>query len=225
MPSILAGRDLKSKGTWLGVSKSGKIAAVTNFRDPASQKENAPSRGLLVSNYLSGKESPKSYLEHIKTIGHLYNGFNLIIGDGSELYHYSNKGNDIQRVEPGLYGLSNHLLDTPWPKVEKGKTDFQAMLAVKKEINLEDIFKILSDRSYPPDDKLPDTGVGLERERLLSSIFITSEDYGTHSSSIVLMEKTGKITFVERTFISEGIRTVDHKTREFSIDKPAGFDK
>lgn len=217
VPAILAGCDLKSKGTWLGVSRSGKIAAVTNFRDPASQKENAPSRGLLVSNFLAGKESPQSYLEHVKTIAQMYNGFNLIAGDESGLYYYSNKGNDIQRIEPGLHGLSNHLLDTPWPKVEKGKADFQTVLAGQGEIILEDIFRILSDRSYPPDDELPDTGVGLERERLLSSIFITSADYGTHSSSIVLMERTGKITFVERTFVSEGSKKINPQTRKFSI--------
>ena len=215
-PSILAGRDLKSKGTWLGVSRSSKIAAVTNFRDPASQKENAPSRGLLVSNFLAGKESPKSYLAQVKTIGHLYNGFNLIVGNGSELYYYSNRGGDFQRMESGLHGISNHLLDTPWPKLEKGKADFQTMLAGKK-INIENIFSILGDRSYPPDDKLPDTGVGLERERLLSSIFITSKDYGTHSSSIVLMKRTGEITFIERTFVSEGARAVNPETRKLKL--------
>ena len=217
MPQILAGRDLKGSGTWLGVTRSGRIAALTNFRDPASIKEQAPSRGLLVSNYLGGSQSPQDYLEQIKSAGHAYNGFNLLIGDQKELYYYSNIKNEIQKIKPGLYGVSNHVLDTPWPKVEKGKADFKALIEEKKTIKPEDIFNILNNRSRPADDKLPHTGVSLEWERMLSAMFITSDEYGTRSSSAILIEKTGRLTFAERTFIPRSSGSIKRHTDKFSF--------
>ncbi|OEU65721.1 MAG: hypothetical protein BBJ57_10125 [Desulfobacterales bacterium PC51MH44] len=219
-PDILAGRDLKHNGTWLGVTRTGRFAAITNFREPAFQISNAPSRGLLVRDFLAAKDSPKSYLEYVKSIGHKHNGFNLLVGDRSELFYYSNRGNNIQRLKPGLYGLSNHLLDTPWPKITKGKSDLEKLLVSNEKIELEDIFSILKDKSYPPDNMLPDTGVGLGWERILSPLFITSKFYGTRSSSIVLMERNGKITFVERTFIPDGEVLREPKTRKFSFNIP-----
>lgn len=216
-PNILAGRDLLSHGTWLGITRTGRISAITNYRDPASQKINAPSRGLLVSSFLAGNESSTSYFEYIKKIGHKYNGFNMLIGKGPELFYYSNVTNRIKTLKPGLYGLSNHLIDTPWPKVEQGKAALKAALSAKKQINLEDIFTILKNSVYPPDNMLPDTGIGLERERILSPLFVTSIDYGTRSSSIILIERTGKVTFAERTFILEDPNTIEHKTLKFSF--------
>lgn len=216
-PDILAGRDLKHNGTWLGITRTGRIAAITNFREPAVRIANAPSRGFLVSDFLASKESPKSYLEHVKSMGHRYNGFNLLVGDMSGLLYYSNRGDSIQRIKPGMYGLSNHLLDTPWPKVEKGKADLGRLIVDKEKINPEDIFGILKDGSYPPDSTLPDTGVGYKWECILSSLFITSRFYGTHSSSIILMERNGKITFMERTFVSDGAVSFEPKTRKFSL--------
>jgi len=218
MPQILAGRDLKDSGTWLGVTRSGRIAALTNFRDPASIKEQAPSRGLLVSNYLEGNQAPQDYLEQIKSAGQVYNGFNLLTGDKNELYYYSNINNEIQKIKPGLYGVSNHLLDTPWPKVEKGKADFKALIEEKKTIKPEDIFNVLNNRSRPADDKLPHTGVSLEWERMLAAIFITSKEYGTRSSSAILMEKTGRLTFAERTFIPQSSGSIKPLTVKFSFD-------
>ncbi len=160
-PDVLAGRDLKGSGTWLGITESGRIAGITNFREPDLFKPDAPSRGLLISNYLTGTETPKIYLKHIKPTGHRYNGFNLILGDQSGLYYYSNKTNKIKEVKPGLYGLSNHLLDTPWPKVENGKAGLKKLLTGKNQIDTEDIFSLLSDRTFAPDDRLPDTGIGV----------------------------------------------------------------
>ena len=218
VPQILAGRDLRHNGTWLGITRSGRIAAITNFRDPVLQIADAPSRGFLVSDFLASKESPKSYLEHVKQIGHRYNGFNLFVGDKSELFYYSNRGNSIHRTKPGLYGVSNHLLDTPWPKVAKGKFNLKELLDKKEKINPEDIFNILKDGSFPPNNMLPDTGVGLGWERILSPLFITSRFYGTRSSSIVLMERSGRIKFWERTFISDGVVSREEKTRKFSFD-------
>jgi len=217
LSDILAGRDLKRSGVWLGVTRTGRIAAITNYREPFLQLENAPSRGLLVSNFLSGMESPKHYLDNIKTTGHRYNGFNLFVGDRSGLFYYSNKGNNIQKLKPGLYGLSNHLLDTPWPKIEKGKAALGALLEGGDKIDLEDVFHVLADRSYPPDDQLPDTGVDHDWERVLSPLFITSPSYGTRSSSVVVMERTGRVIFAERTFEPQQAESSENQTRIFNF--------
>jgi len=216
-PDILAGRDLKNQGTWFGLTRTGRISAITNFREQAPQNKNAPSRGLLVSNFSVGKESPKRYLEHVKTIGQRYNGFNLIVGDGAGLFYYSNRQNSIQQVSSGVYGLSNRFLDTPWPKVERGKAAFEALISNHAKILPEDIFRILEDQTHPPDDTLPDTGFDIDWERLLSPIFISSAFYGTRSSSIILMEKTGKTTFWERTFTPDASGAITHQTRKFSL--------
>ncbi len=216
-PDILGGQDLKHQGMWLGITRLGRFAAITNYRDPGPNIHNAPSRGYLVRDFLTGKASPNNYLEHVKSIGHQYNGYNLLVGDGSELYYYSNRGNDIKRLKPGMYGLSNHLIDTPWPKISKGKSDLENLLNGKEKINPEDIFNILRDGACPPDRMLPDTGVGLDWERILSPLFITSEFYGTRSSSIIFMERRGEVTFMERTFIPDSGVSKAEKTRKFSF--------
>jgi len=216
-PDILAGRDLKRSGGWLGVTRTGRIAAVTNYREPTRQSENAPSRGLLVSNFLEQLQSPEDYLSHIKTVGHQYNGFNLIVGDGTGLFYYSNKGTGIQKIQPGLYGLSNHLLNTSWPKVEKGTSALGALLDGRETVDIKNIFNLLNDNSYPPDDNLPDTGVGLDWERVLSPLFISSPLYGTRSSSVVLVDRSGRLTFAERTFDPYKPASSKAKTRTFSF--------
>ena len=216
-PDVLAGRDLKGTGTWLGITKNGRIAAITNFREPDLFKTNAPSRGLLVSDYLTGTRAPKTYLKHIKAIGQRYNGFNLILGDVSGLYYYSNKADKIKELKPGLYGLSNHLLDTPWPKVEKGKAGLKKILTGKKQINTEEIFSLLSDRTFAPDNRLPDTGIDLDWERMLSPLFIKSDIYGTRSSSIVLIDGSHEASLIERSFIPEARGSLQQKTREFNL--------
>ncbi len=216
-PAVLAGRDLKGKGPWLGITKNCRIAAITNFREPALFKPDAPSRGLLVSDYLTGTKTPEIYLKHIKTIGYRYNGFNLLLGDSNGLYYYSNKMDQIKELKPGLYGLSNHLLDTSWPKVEKGKTGLKKLLAGKKQINTEDIFSLLADRTFVPDDRLPDTGIGLKWEQILSSLFITSDIYGTRSSSIVLIDRSHEASLAERSFIPGKPGSVEQKTLNYNF--------
>ncbi len=216
-PDILGGLDLKHNGMWLGITRTGRLAAITNYRDPGLDMSNAPSRGFLVKEFLFGKESPQNYLQHIKSVGDQYNGFNLLVGDRTELFYYSNRGNRIQKIKPGTYGLSNHLLDTPWPKIAKGKDTLKRLLENNKKVNPENIFAMLRDGVFPPDDLLPDTGVDLEWERTLSPLFITSEIYGTRSSSIVLIERNGEITFMERTFIPDGGVSKAEKTRKFSF--------
>jgi uncharacterized protein with NRDE domain len=212
-PEVLAGRDLKGNGTWLGVTRSGRIAAVTNYRDAITHMQKAPSRGILVSNYLTGDALPLQYLKAVSNIDHTYNGFNLIAGDGSDLYYCSNRTTGIQKLQPGLYGISNHLLDTPWPKVSKGKAQLRAQLTGKEKMDVEKIWRVLADRSPALDTELPDTGVGVQWERILSPLFITSQDYGTRSSSIVLFERSGQITIMERIFLKSGNEIRKDQTR------------
>ena len=198
-PDLLAGRDLKAGGTWLGITRSGRLAAVTNYRDPASLKKEAPSRGQLVSDYLRGGESPEEYLQRLAPRAGRYNGFSLLVGDRSKLLCYSNRG-EMVRPEPGIHGMSNRLLDTPWPKVAEGKKALSALLQAEKGVPPEALFSLLADRTPPPDDRLPDTGVGLAWERLLSPLFIESPAYGTRSSTVLLIDRNGGVNFIERVF-------------------------
>ena len=199
MPAVLAGRDLTGGGTWFGITRNGRIAAVTNYRDPASHKHDVPSRGWLVRDFLTWQGKPAAYLKDVARRADQYNGFNLILGDMTRLYYFSHRGRLIELSE-GLYGLSNHLLDTPWPKVEKGKADLGRLLSGTENPLPEDIFNILSDQSRPDDDLLTDTGVGLEWERILSSIFITSPVYGTRSSTVLMIDRKGHVMLAERVF-------------------------
>jgi len=201
-PQVLAGIDLKEKGTWLGVTKGGKFAAITNYRDPASWKEAAPSRGGLVSGYLTGSLPAETYLKRLSARAARYNGFNLLLGDTRDIFVYSNRGS-LQKITPGIYGLSNRLLDTPWPKVRRGKKLLKAALD-KKGAELEEaLFGLLADRRVPPDDQLPETGVNLEWERMLSPMFIASPVYGTRSSTILLIGRNKRIKFMEKVYDGE----------------------
>ncbi len=216
-PEIIAGRDMKGNGTWFGVDRTGRFAAVTNYRDPAQNLPHAPTRGALVSDFITASETARTYMQKIASVGQHYNGFNLLIGDRSGVWYYSNRGNDIQKLKPGLFGISNHLIETPWPKVKKGKAQLQDLLSAQKDINYEDLLKILADQSVPPDKTLPDTGVGIEWERILSPLFITSKVYGTRSSSVLLVKRNGRVIFVERTFIPEANGAMKQETRKFSF--------
>ena len=196
---VIAGRDLQRGGTWLGIKKTGSIAMLTNYREPTPFGRNAPSRGWLVKDFLLSDYDPESYIEAITAKKDQYNGFNMIIGDIDRLFYFSNRG-EMCKLSPGLYGLSNRLLDTPWPKTERGKKAMESLLAGKDDPLPEEIFAILKDRSKPDDSELPDTGVGLKWERILSSIFITSPIYGTRSSSVIMIDRRKHCVFIERVF-------------------------
>jgi uncharacterized protein with NRDE domain len=196
-PEVLAGRDLKLMGTWMGVTRSGRLAAVTNYRDPKGLKEVAPSRGDLVADFLKGSMRPVDYLREIQVNLDAYNGFNLIVGDRDGLYYASNHGDWFHPLGPGVYGLSNHLLDTPWPKVRAGVSSFKTLVAERNVFTLPELENLLRNQERPPDDQLPDTGVGLEWERRLAPIFISSPSYGTRCSSILTIARTGRIVFKE----------------------------
>ncbi|MBN1664195.1 MAG: NRDE family protein [Deltaproteobacteria bacterium] len=201
-PYLLAGRDLREGGTWLGVTKKGRIAALTNYRNPSGLKQGAPSRGLLVSSYLRSRDDPPAYLSKLNATAGRYNGFSMLVGNPQHLYYTSNFGRTME-LAPGLYGLSNRLLDTPWPKVEKGKKALGAILAGGDDPNPDHIFRFLSDRTVPEDADLPDTGIDRNWERILSSIFIQSPGYGTRSSNVILVDAKNRLTFIERVFTGE----------------------
>lgn len=199
-PDLLAGQDLRAGGTWLGITRNGRIAAITNYRDPATLKSHAPSRGKLVTRFLLGSLSPRAFIDGLTKEGTLYNGFNIVLGTKDGLWWYSNRAKEPRCLVPGYYGLSNRLLDTPWPKVVQTKKSFAALLAPEGPPPVESIFHMLTDHRVAPDEDLPDTGVGLEWERILSSAFITSPTYGTRSSTLVFIDDEDKVTFLERTY-------------------------
>lgn len=217
-PDILAGRDLEGKGTWMGLTRTGRLAAITNFRAPADHRLNAPSRGLLVSNYLNSRTPAQEYLQMLLAESKNYNGFNLLAGDSDNLHYFSNQTRTIEKITPGIHGLSNHLLDTPWPKVVTGKKRLETLLNPSGPVNMEDLFTLLADRSMPEEKLLPDTGIGFDWERILAPLFIVSPGYGTRCSSIVLIENSGRIQFAERTYPPGNELGRGAKTRTFILE-------
>ena len=201
-PHILAGRDLECMGTWLGVTRRGRFAALTNFRDPGERKTDAPSRGQLVSGFLVAEREPREYLEEVATLAPRYNGFSLLAGDIDGVFYFSSRTGSVQPVPPGIHGLSNHLLDTPWPKVAQGKQRLQAALTL--EPSAEALLQLLHDREPAAQSELPDTGIGVEMERVLSSALIVSPQYGTRASTAVLFGRDGDVDFSERTILRGG---------------------
>jgi uncharacterized protein with NRDE domain len=196
---VFAGRDLVHGGTWLGVTVTGRIAALTNYREPHHAKPERPSRGHLVSDFLEGDLGAAQYLAAVRGSGGDYDGYNILLGDLAQLYYYSNRSDRMMPLSPGIHGLSNHLLDTPWPKVVRGKQALAGLIGAGPPSS-EGLFAILADRTKAPDAELPETGVGLELERLLSSIFIESARYGTRSSTVLLVDRYRQATFIERSF-------------------------
>jgi uncharacterized protein with NRDE domain len=201
-PHILAGRDLECMGTWLGITRSGRFAALTNFRDPRERKTDAPSRGRLVSDFLVSEQEPREYLEKVAEIAPRYNGFNLLAGDIDGVFYFSSRLASVQKLSPGVHGLSNHLLDTPWPKVVRGKQRLQAVLADAP--GAEALLDLLHDREPAAEGELPDTGIGAELERVLSPALIVSPQYGTRASTAVLFGRDGGVSFSERTILRGG---------------------
>ena len=215
-PVLLAGRDLESGGTWLGVSRSGRFAAVTNYREPGKTRVAAPSRGRLVTDFLLREDAPMEYLRRVSAHGSDYNGFNLLVRDETEFCWYSNRADGPHELSPGIYALSNHLLDTSWPKVARGKAGFESILA-GEALDENALLDLLADRTVALEEELPDTGVGPQLERVLSPIFINSENYGTRSSTVVCLDDAGSVSFVERSY-GPGGRETGTVRFEFPLD-------
>ncbi len=203
-PSILAGRDLRAGGTWLGVNRTGRFAAISNYREPlfkTSQLEY--SRGHLVRDFLLGNSAPKPHAERLQAQGARYHGFNLLLGDREEFFYVSNRNEKPISVAPGSHGLSNHLLDTDWPKVHDGRTRLDAVLK-DEHIDPEALLELLADKSTTSRTRLSTEELQSEPERTTKLIFIDSPVYGTRSSTVLLLDRDGEMTFVERQFDASG---------------------
>ncbi|MGA8051120.1 MAG: NRDE family protein [Burkholderiales bacterium] len=201
-PSILAGRDLECMGTWLGVTRSGKFAAVSNFRDASDSSAGTHSRGLLASSFLGNGALAQDFVTQVAGAGANYRGFNFLAGDREDLWWISNRAPAPRRLAPGLYGVSNHLLDTPWSKVVRGKLGLAQ--ALESTPAVETLLDLLADTSLAPDETLPDTGVGRERERMLSALRVVSTAYGTRCSTAVVVGRGGRVQFAERSYGAQG---------------------
>lgn len=217
-PKIYAGRDLKEGGTWLGINEHGKIAVLTNYRDLTKIKENAPSRGNIATNILLSNEPIAEQLSGLIPEFQKYNGFNLIAGDLHNLYYVTNEKDYFSEIQPGLYGISNAFLNTPWPKTNDALQHFTH--AINGETPDEEaIFELLANTSTYPDRMLPKTGLSPEMEKAVSSIFILTDDYGTRSSALVMMNQKGEIKFTEKTYRPGSVEITDSEEYQLSLSK------
>lgn len=205
-PQLLAGRDQTQGGAWCGVTRQGRVAAVTNYRDPSLAEVGKHSRGHLVREYLQGNEAAEAAAERVETEKMEYSEFNLLLGDAQGLWYVGSRSAGPQRMGAGVQGLSNGLLNTAWPKVTHAKTGLSAVLS-EDTVTVESLFEILGSRRVAPDSELPDTGIGLQMERFLSAPFIVSETYGTRASTALLIARDGEVRFVERRFDAAGACT------------------
>ncbi|OGT84956.1 MAG: hypothetical protein A3H91_01845 [Gammaproteobacteria bacterium RIFCSPLOWO2_02_FULL_61_13] len=204
-PAIYGGRDLQQGGSWLALDRSGRVAAVTNLREPGTARAGARSRGLLVGDYLRGELAPAEYLRRIAPRD--YDGFNLLVGDHEGLWFMNSRRAEPVALAAGVYGISNGELDCPWPKVARGKAELERILSRRPGHDPESVtemFSLLAERTLPADTELPDTGIGLEWERLLAPLFVQAGAYGTRSSTALFMHTGGGFGFYERTFDRQG---------------------
>ncbi len=214
-PGVLAGRDLEAGGTWMGITRTGRFAALTNYREPGPRKADAPSRGSLVGDFLRAEEEPEHFLEILEANGPAFNGFAMVFGRVGVLWFYSNRSRAGGVLPPGLHGLSNGPLDAPWPKIERTRTAVETALAVPDDPSAA-LFEALSDATVPPDADLPDTGVGIELERLLAPAFVVTPVHGTRCSTVLLVDKQGRVCFEECSFRPGGLPGEVHR-EEFRL--------
>ncbi len=212
-PQVLAGRDLEAGGTWLGISRQQRFAALTNYREGGRQLASARSRGALVADFLTGNAHPAAYLSAVAAHAGEYNGFNLLVADEAQLGYCTNRGDGrVRWLGPGIHGLSNHLLDTPWPKLASARAAFAAALTTLPAPAA--FFDLLADQEIVADSHLPETGVPVEWERILSAIFVTSENYGTRASTVLIRHRDGQTTLFERSF-AVGARAIGEVGERF----------
>lgn len=204
-PQVYAGRDLQGGGSWMGITQDGpngpKFAAITNIRGPNERRTDAPSRGALVADYLAGDLNAADYVASVRAGADAYNGFNLVLGDRQHLIWYSNRGAEDERngkqLEPGIYGISNGLLDAPWPKVVRTKAQFASLLC--QGAPEDAYFEMLADTTRAADMRLPDTGIAIDLERVLSAVCIETPGYGTRTSTVVKLYADAPAELHERT--------------------------
>jgi uncharacterized protein with NRDE domain len=201
---IIGGRDLRSGGTWFGIHTDGRFAALTNFREPAvAAADGSPSRGALVVSYLQSGAAPQAWLASLARRSGQWGGFSLFVSDLDQLAHLSNRRNVPDSLGPGIWAVSNGLLGDPWPKVERGKAEFRKIVD-ERGADVERLMTLLRDDSAADPSELPDTGVGSERERELSPIFIRGHLYGTRSSTVLCIREDGRGTLIEQQWSGDG---------------------
>ena len=203
--NLLAGRDLQANGTWMGVTRNGRIAALTNIRDPKSTRDDVQSRGSLVTEWLTNDTINQShYLDILKSTRTNFNGYNLLFGHMTQLQVYNNFTNVSTILESGVYGLSNSNIHTPWPKVHRGVNVLKGYINEHRTIDENQLFSLLRDETKANDNVLPNTGIEYEWEKQLSSIFIQTPDYGTRASTLLLLTRHNEIMWRERTYNRSG---------------------
>ncbi len=216
-PHVYGGRDLEMGGAWMGITTAGRFAAVTNFRDGYPKGIAPHSRGELVGNFLSSTATGHSYTSSVAADGDDYAGYSFIAGNMSALWFSSNRGSVVTHITPGIHGLSNHLLDTPWPKVTQGRQELESHLNGDASTLTERLYAMLADRTAAAPDALPDTGMGALREKQLAPKFIAVDDrYGTRASTVVVVDREGNVTYAERSFGAHG-KFLGEVTRHFRI--------
>jgi uncharacterized protein with NRDE domain len=218
-PHVYAGRDLEQGGTWLGLSVTGRFAAITNYRQ-GSAGEAPRSRGELTRDYLEGDRDAQAYLDAVSRRYDQYRGFSMILGTPRELYFCSNRAERIEPIVPGVHGLSNRLLDEPWPKVRRGIEAIEGLLGADEATLTRELFEVLADTSTAPDHLLPSTGIALERERDLSAVFIPGASYGTRASTVLLVNAEGGALYIERSFGAGGA-PVGTTEQRFALERSA----
>ena len=203
-PDLIAGRDLEAGGTWMGVREPGRACVVTNVRDPRASKDGA-SRGLLVTDFLLGADSAAHHADALEATAARYRPFNLLLFDASDACFVSNHpGVRVRKIQPGLHGLSNGDLDAPWPKVRRVTAALERWLQSGDE-DFAPLFDAFIDETAAPDAALPDTGVGIERERLLSPVFVRGERYGTRATTLIALDRDGGGVIEEHRFGPGGV--------------------
>jgi uncharacterized protein with NRDE domain len=203
---ILAGRDLRANGTWLALDRQRRFGVVTNFRELQRPRAAAPSRGELIPGYLRSADSPQDYFAALQGKAAEYSGFSLLLADQASLWYGSNRGSPFARpLAPGVYGLSNESLDTPWPKLQRVRRGFEDWLHDVPAGEPQRLFALLGDRTRVSDEaQLPNTGLAIEWERVLSSPFVQHSDYGTRCSTVLMLEDSGAFYLAERRFDAHG---------------------
>ncbi|MDE3011451.1 MAG: NRDE family protein [Pseudomonadota bacterium] len=207
LPTAFGGRDLVAGGSWLGVTRAGRFAAITNHRDLRRPARQAESRGALVRDFLAGTATPAAWLAKVESERQRWLPFNLLVGDGDTLACLSTEAPDgarVQLLHSGLHGISNHLLDTPWPKVRRGTAALQAVLASDAADPFPPLLAALADRRVAADHELPDTGLPLERERQISAAMIVDPVYGTRCATVLALDHGGAWRCLERSFDPSG---------------------
>ncbi|MGI9219573.1 MAG: NRDE family protein [Woeseiaceae bacterium] len=212
---VLGGRDLQAGGTWLAVSRSGRFAAVTNYRDAAASRSGKQSRGHLVTEFLRGDATPVDYIDSVA--GDNYTGFNLLVSDGRTLAYLSNRSKDLGELSPGIYGLSNATLDTPWEKVERSKQRLRSLIA-SDAVNETSLMRLLGDRDKGPVDEAKSDHLPFATAHAITAPFIVLPEYGTRCSTVLIADKSGRWQFAERRFSPDGSKSGESRYSFSRVD-------